>query len=103
MSENYLAKVIKCQKMDRKSVNMSELFWEHHGNFGHFNVLLFLRMSQFSDIFYTPETKKNKTMSRKFKTKSGIFMYDLIHAVLIRVKWRAYILAYFMNFKDNPL
>ena len=44
--------------MDRKSVKMSELFWAHHGNFGHFNVLLFLRMSQFSDIFYTPETKK---------------------------------------------
>ena len=61
MSEKFfLGEVKKCQKMDQKSVKMSENFLGlkfrilvniHHGNF-----LTFLFMGQFSEIF-TPEAK----------------------------------------------
>ena len=61
MSEKFfLGEVKKCQKMDQKSVKMSENFlglkFRILVNIHHGNILTFLFMGQFSEIF-TPEAK----------------------------------------------
>ena len=100
MSENELVKKKKCQKMDQKSIKMSEigpksvkisdffLNWTNSlgllfpgilvnlyifGIIWHFwmNFLTFLRMGRFSDNFFT--LKKPKSIFQKF---SEIFTFD---------------------------